>query len=697
MNNTKIGGVIAGIIMVLVVILFVINIHIIPAGYVGVRYNINKGVEEKVLGQGWHITPPTVKVKTYTVGLEQSYLTKKKKGDSKKDESFSASSSEGKALQIDLTYSYQFKADKVSEVFTRFKGQDGEDVRDRFIKPNIVSWTKEVISRYKVSDILGSERANVNAALTEYLADKFEEYGITISNVSLIDITVDGVDINTDEAVQKLLGKITDITDAVTGAETQAQLQGIELKYSGKEMTGDTFQALAKDIQKYEKQVTSGAQEAYQTSMTNLNARLQLGDINKKQYNAEKSKLEEGYYKTRAEAYSKGADYITGTIQQAYPEMKPAMEQVSQKMDAALKSAMDKGLTGRELDVQMQSIAEESIKGLNIDKTTKRAIQELFQSGLSDIYEQMTDMRSEITNAGYEMPESLSKSIESTDTIFTAAGDKTNATALLGDKIGSNADYSAMVQAAAKTGGTVPENMADGILAGKNKVSYAVNALFDQVEMTARNRQMAVETVKIDTGSASRASDSLSGTKIRSTATTYHDKNGDHTIYRNALGGIYDREILTTVAEEGAEAIIPLDGSDRGKNLWWKAGEMMGLLIGGNRSAAQSSPASAAPSLMPAKMSFAAASMPKKDVAAYESLVNSGSQKHTETHRDTTGGQTVNAGQPITVTYAPNIVIEGNADQKTVEKALDISQKKFEQLMERYQRSHKRISFGGAS
>lgn len=38
-----------------------------------------------------------------------------------------------------------------------------------------------------------------------------------------------------------------------------------------------------------------------------------------------------------------------------------------------------------------------------------------------------------------------------------------------------------------------------------------------------------------------------------------------------------------------------------------------------------------------------------------------------------------------------------NADQKSVEKALDISQKKFEQLMERYQRSHKRVSFGGAS
>lgn len=52
MNNTKTGGVIAGIIMVLVVVMFAINIQVIPAGYVGVQYNINKGVEEKVLGQG---------------------------------------------------------------------------------------------------------------------------------------------------------------------------------------------------------------------------------------------------------------------------------------------------------------------------------------------------------------------------------------------------------------------------------------------------------------------------------------------------------------------------------------------------------------------------------------------------------------------------------------------------------------------
>lgn len=132
-----------------------------------------------------------VKTTLYTVGLEQSYLTASKKGDSPDDDSFTASSSEGKSMTLELTYTYQYKQNSVADVFTRFKGQSGKEVRDSFIKPNIVSWTKEIVANYKVSDILGSERANINSAVSDYLAKKFEPYGITISNVSLINIDVD--------------------------------------------------------------------------------------------------------------------------------------------------------------------------------------------------------------------------------------------------------------------------------------------------------------------------------------------------------------------------------------------------------------------------------------------------------------------------------------------------------------------------
>lgn len=184
----------------------------VPAGYVAVQYNVNGGVKEEVLTQGWHFVPPTVKTTLYTVGIEQSYLTAGDNGDSEGDESFSASSSEGKAITLDLTFTYQFQQDNVDKVFTKFKGQDGKSVRDSFIKPNIISWTKEVVARYKVSDILGSERANVNIALSDYLADKFNPYGITVSNVSLINITVD------EETQKAINAKIT----AQQNAETQA-------------------------------------------------------------------------------------------------------------------------------------------------------------------------------------------------------------------------------------------------------------------------------------------------------------------------------------------------------------------------------------------------------------------------------------------------------------------------------------------
>ena len=184
----------------------------VPAGYVAVQYNVNGGVKDEVLTQGWHFVSPTIKTTLYTVGIEQSYLTAGDNGDSEEDESFSASSAEGKAITLDLTFTYQFQQENVTSVFTKFKGQNGKSVRDSFIKPNIISWSKEVVARYKVSDILGSERANVNIALSDYLGEKFAPYGITVSNVSLINITVD------EETQKAINAKIT----AQQNAETQA-------------------------------------------------------------------------------------------------------------------------------------------------------------------------------------------------------------------------------------------------------------------------------------------------------------------------------------------------------------------------------------------------------------------------------------------------------------------------------------------
>lgn len=235
-----IGGVVTAVIILVVVILLSMSTVRVPAGYCAVLYNMRGGIEGNVLSQGWHLKSPTVKTTLYSVSLEQSYLTKGSNGDSKNDDSFSASSSEGKAIQIDLTYTYQYSSDQVADLFTRFRGQSGKEVRDSFIKPNIISWTKEVVANYKVSDILGSERANVNTALTKYLNKKFEQYGIAISNVSLINITVDK---KTQEAIN---AKIT--------AQQKAETQAINNKTAIEKAKADA------EVQKTEAQAKADAQ-----------------------------------------------------------------------------------------------------------------------------------------------------------------------------------------------------------------------------------------------------------------------------------------------------------------------------------------------------------------------------------------------------------------------------------------------------
>lgn len=190
-NKGLIGGIVTGVLLVIALIVFFSCMEKVPAGYVGIVYSMNGGVSDDVLTQGWHFVGPTKEVTLYSVGIEQSYLTAGEDGDSKKDDSFEVPSSDGKGLRVDLTFTYRYDADLVAELFTRFKGQSGKEVRDSFIKPNIMSWTKEVTAKYPVTDILGDERANLNSAVSEYIRTKFEPYGIIIENVSLIDIDAD--------------------------------------------------------------------------------------------------------------------------------------------------------------------------------------------------------------------------------------------------------------------------------------------------------------------------------------------------------------------------------------------------------------------------------------------------------------------------------------------------------------------------
>ena len=61
----KIGAILLALVMVFGLIGAVVCLERIPAGYVGVVYNMNGGVDGEILTQGWHLSlrprrlPPT--------------------------------------------------------------------------------------------------------------------------------------------------------------------------------------------------------------------------------------------------------------------------------------------------------------------------------------------------------------------------------------------------------------------------------------------------------------------------------------------------------------------------------------------------------------------------------------------------------------------------------------------------------------
>jgi regulator of protease activity HflC (stomatin/prohibitin superfamily) len=179
------------------------------------------GVSDEVLTQGWHIISPTKKVTEYSIALEQSYLTKADKGDSDKNESFNVPTSDGKMLNVDVEFSYKFDANNITTTFNTFRGQDGDTIKDTFIKPKISAWTQEITAKYPVTDVFGDKRAELNAELDTYLKEKFMPYGIIIDTVNFTRIDTDE---ETAAAIQKKVTAQQELELAQIEAET-AQVQ----------------------------------------------------------------------------------------------------------------------------------------------------------------------------------------------------------------------------------------------------------------------------------------------------------------------------------------------------------------------------------------------------------------------------------------------------------------------------------------
>ncbi|MGL5315129.1 MAG: SPFH domain-containing protein, partial [Peptostreptococcaceae bacterium] len=182
-----------------IIILMTMFLTKIKPGYVGVVYSPNGGIKEQTLKQGWHLVNPFYKITEYTIATEQAYLSKDSKEGSKDDDSFLVPTSDGKVVNVDLEFSYRFEEDSLTALFTRFRGKTGKEIEESFMRGKIKTWASEVSSNFRVIDIFGNKRVQLNSEAYKHIKKEFEIYGIIIESVNFSRI---GLDKDTEKAIQ---------------------------------------------------------------------------------------------------------------------------------------------------------------------------------------------------------------------------------------------------------------------------------------------------------------------------------------------------------------------------------------------------------------------------------------------------------------------------------------------------------------
>ena len=192
-KNKVIVGIIVFIAAVAAVLIVMSGTYV-GQGEVGVVWSMRNGVKEETLGPGFHLVGPFDKVKDYPVSQQQLVLSDNPEdyNDDDHGDNHIDASTDGGTVKLNMTINYSFIADKVTDLYERFNGMDGDTIVDSMVQNSIIAYIKEVTPRFSVTDIYTDKRAEVASAITDYLNEKLnDEYGIQVYSALIIDVKLD--------------------------------------------------------------------------------------------------------------------------------------------------------------------------------------------------------------------------------------------------------------------------------------------------------------------------------------------------------------------------------------------------------------------------------------------------------------------------------------------------------------------------
>lgn len=177
--------VLVGAVLVFGAIFGIKGTYRVDPGHAGLVYDMRGGLEDKVLGQGYHWAGVFSSVIQYPISTEVAYYTAGAHEGRKSDDSIVIGTRDGKTMKVDAQITYHMDADGLPHIFNKFKGSNSESIEYGYMRQNFQRIANDISSQYTMMDIVGDKKAEFNDKVFKAVYAFFAEDKITVEQAGL--------------------------------------------------------------------------------------------------------------------------------------------------------------------------------------------------------------------------------------------------------------------------------------------------------------------------------------------------------------------------------------------------------------------------------------------------------------------------------------------------------------------------------
>lgn len=398
----------------------------------------------------------------------------------------------------------------------------------------------------------------------------------------------DGV-IDMDEAkiINELQGRLAKVTAEVSQSQFEAKIDRISMENNGMALTAESLQNVQAEINEIVNEQMANQRQSLEYALGQLNL--------------QKEKSLSGEYAPGSEAYISPAEYADAVtaLENQFNSQKmeislPGLEFSTDSITSAYKTELDnltillqENLPSTLEDTKAALAEGNSLKAFepgalmrelgldSLDRDTIDAITELWEGAMQEQFASLQELANQAKEEGKAVPEAVVQGLSDAAIIGAIAGDTDAIWQVMADAATGNEEYQNALKEAEENGMKLPEAISAGIESNQKAINDSVNKSYSYLQ-----KQVDVifaKGIHTDLDMYLNLNPIITGSKIPEIGSGL-SKGNRQGVPAYAEGGILHTPHLGLVAEEGPEAIIPLDGSRRAKTIWQEAGEILGLL-----------------------------------------------------------------------------------------------------------------------